>query len=187
MYAAPICVHPHATLMTSVAAHVLPETSELAFLVREHLDDLATYATHLVGDAGDALEFVAAAVHHASRYPPARVRADGRVALYRAVTRACQHQQRIPGPRQGPTRLLRRSRQPFAADVDAAEAMRINTVKRALMTVPFERRAALLLRDMARLTYREMARALECSPEAASRLLAGARRDFGTVYREIAL
>ena len=56
MYAAGICVHPHATLMTSVAAHVLPETSELAFLVREHLDDLATYATHLVGDASDALE-----------------------------------------------------------------------------------------------------------------------------------
>ena len=84
-------------------------------------------------------------------------------------------------------RLMRRSRLPFAADVDAGEATRINTVKRALMTVPFERRAALLLRDMARLTYREMARALECSPEAASRLLAGARRDFGTVYREIAL
>ena len=101
--------------------------------------------------------------------------------------RSCQHQQRIPGPRQGPARLLRRSRQPFAADVDAGEATRINTVKRALMTVPFDRRAALLLRDMAKLTYREMARALECSPEAASRLLAGARRDFGTVYREIAL
>ena len=178
---------PHATLMTSVAAHVLPETSELAFLVREHLDDLATYATHLVGDSADALEFVAAAIHHASRYPPARVRADGRVALYRAVTRACQHQQRLPGPRQGRTRLLRRSRQPFAADVDAGEATRINTVKRALMTVAFERRAALLLRDMARLSYREMGRALECSPEAASRLLAAARRDFGTIYREIAL
>ncbi len=169
--------------MTSVAAHVLPESSELAFLVREHLDDLATYSTHLVGDAGDALEFVAAAIHHASRYPPARVRADGRVALYRAVTRACQHQQRLPGPR----RLLRRSKQHFAADVDAGEATRINTVKRALMTVAFERRAALLLRDMAKLSYREMGRALECSPEAASRLLAGARRDFGTIYREIAL
>jgi len=173
--------------MTSVAAHVLPEASELAFLVREHLDDLATYATHLVGDAGDAVEHLAAALQHASRYPPARVRADGRVALYRAVTRACQHQHRFPPRPSGPARLLRRSRQPFVADVDAGEAMRINTVKRALTTVPFERRAALLLRDMARLSYREMGRALECSPEAAARLLAGARRDFGTVYREIAL
>jgi DNA-directed RNA polymerase specialized sigma24 family protein len=174
--------------MTSVAAHVLPEeASELAFLVREHLDELVTYATHLVGDAGDAVEFVAAAIQHASRYPPARVRADGRVALYQAVTRACHHQQRSSGRAHGPSRLLRRSRQPFAADVDAAEAMRTNTVKRALMTVTFDRRAALLLRDMAQLSYREMGRALESSPEAASRLLAGARRDFGTVYREIAL
>jgi DNA-directed RNA polymerase specialized sigma24 family protein len=173
--------------MTSVAAHVLPEASELAFLVREHLDDLVTYATHLVGDAGDALEFVAAAIQHAGRYPEARVRADGRVALYQAVTRACQHQQRFPPRPHGPARLLRRARQPLAAEVDASEAVRVNTVKRSLMTVPFERRAALLLRDRARLNYREMGRALECSPETASRLLAGARRDFGTVYREIAL
>lgn len=173
--------------MTSVAAHVLPEASELAFLVREHLDDLVTYATHLVGDPRDALEFVASAMRHASRYPEARIQADGRVALYQAVTRACQHQQRFSSRPHGPARLLRRPRPPFAADVDAAEAVRVNTVKRSLMTVPFERRAALLLRDLARLNYREMGRALECSPDAASRLLAGARRDFGTVYREIAL
>jgi len=52
----------------------------------------------------------------------------------------------------------------------------MNTVKRALMTLPFERRAALLLRNLARLRYPEIARALECSPEAASRQLAAARR-----------
>jgi DNA-directed RNA polymerase specialized sigma24 family protein len=63
----------------------------------------------------------------------------------------------------------------------------MNTVKRALMALPFERRAALLLHDLASLDYREMSRALECSPEAAGRLLAAARRDFGTIYSEIAL
>jgi DNA-directed RNA polymerase specialized sigma24 family protein len=63
----------------------------------------------------------------------------------------------------------------------------MNTVKRALMTLPFERRASLLLRDLAQLRYAEVARALECSPEAAGRLLAAARREFGSIYRELVI
>jgi DNA-directed RNA polymerase specialized sigma24 family protein len=173
--------------MINVAANVLPDASELAVLVRENLDDLASYATHLVGDAEGALEFVAAGIHHATRYPPARVRVDGRVSLYRAVTRTCRHEQRFPPRPTGPARLFRRSRPPFQVEVDAVAAERLNTVKRALATVAFERRAALLLRDLVKLSYREIGCALECSPEAASRLLAGARREFGTIYREIAL
>jgi RNA polymerase sigma factor (sigma-70 family) len=173
--------------MLNATAPVMSNASELAGLACEHLDDLCTFATHLVGDADDALEFVAAGIHHASRYPPARVRLDGRVALFRAVTNASRHQQRFPPRPSGPSRIFRRHRATLAAAADAAAAQRINTVKRALATLPFDRRAALLLRDMAKLSYREMARALECSPEAASRLLAGARREFGTVYREIAL
>lgn len=173
--------------MPHVTATVPVDASELAVLVREHLDALCTYATHLVGDGEDALEFVAAGIHHATRYPPARLEADGRVALYRAVTNACRHSQRFPPRHGGPARLFRRSRPAFHAEVDASAAERINTVKRALMTVGFERRAALLLRDLAHLSHRELARALECSPDAASRLLAGARREFGSVYREIRL
>ena len=177
----------HANVMINVAAPALPDASALAGLVREHLDDLVTYATHLVGDVDDAVEFVAGGIYHASRYPPARLQTDGRVALYRAVTRACRQEQRFPPRPHGPARFFRRGRAPFHADVDSGNASRINTVKRALMTVAFERRAALLLRDLAGLTYREIGTALECSPEAAARLLAGARRDFGTVYREIAI
>ena len=173
--------------MINVAAPVLPDASALAGLVREHLDDLVTYATHLVGDVDDAVEFVAGGIYHASRYPPARLQQDGRVALYRAVSRACRQEQRFPPRPHGPARFFRRNRPPFHADVEASHAARINTVKRALMTVPFERRAALLLRDLAGLSYREIGTALECSPEAAARLLAGARREFGTVYREIAI
>jgi DNA-directed RNA polymerase specialized sigma24 family protein len=63
----------------------------------------------------------------------------------------------------------------------------MNTVKRALMTLTFERRAALLLRNVVGLRHAEIARVLECSPEAASRLLAGSRRQFSAVYREIAI
>jgi DNA-directed RNA polymerase specialized sigma24 family protein len=173
--------------MPHVTAPVSADASELAVLVREHLDALCTYATHLVGDSGDALEFVAAGLHHASRYPPTRIDADGRVALYRAVTNACRHGHRFPPRRAGPARLFRRARPPFTAEIDAEAAERINTVKRALMTVGFERRAALLLRDLIGLSHGDLARALECSPTAASRVLAGARREFGGVYREIRL
>jgi DNA-directed RNA polymerase specialized sigma24 family protein len=173
--------------MLNVTAPVTSNASELAGLACEHLDDLCTFATHLVGDADDALEFVAAGISHASRYPPVRVRVDGRVALYRAVTNACRHQQRFPPRPSGAARIFRRHHPTLAATAEAVAAQRINTVKRALATLPFDRRAALLLRDMAHLGYRDLARALECSPEASARLLAGARREFGTVYREIAL
>jgi DNA-directed RNA polymerase specialized sigma24 family protein len=173
--------------MLNVAPHVLTDASELAVLVRENLDELATYATHLVGDADAGLEYVAAGIHHAGRYPPARIRVDGRVSLFRAVTRACRHEQRFPPRPTGPARFFKRSKQSFHPEVEADAAARMNTVKRALATVAFERRAAVLLHDMARLSYKEVGRALECSPEAASRLLAGARREFGSIYREIAL
>lgn len=173
--------------MLNVEPHVTTPAGALAALVREHLDALCTYATHLVGDADDALEFATAGLHHATRYPPARLRVDGRVALYRAVTSACRTEQRYPPRPSGAMRLLGRRRTGFHAEVDARAAERINTVKRALMTVQFDRRASLLLRDLVGFDYREIGRALECSPEQAARLLAGARRDFGTVYREIAL
>jgi len=180
-----LCTH---TVMLNVAPHASSSyASELSGLVREHLDELLTYAIHLTGDADEAMEFVAAGVYHARRYPPARLQSDGRVALYRAVTRAARNGQHFPPRPHGPARLFRRPRPSFVADEAARQAARVNTVKRALMTVPFERRAAILLRDLAALSYREIGTALECSPEATARLLAGARREFGTVYREIAL
>ena len=166
-------------------AKALPDASELTLLVRENLDGLVTYAAHLVGDAEDAIEFVAGGIYHATKYPPARLQADGQAALYRAVTRACRNEHRFPPQGHGPVRLFRRRKPVFAAEIHADAAGQMNTVKRALMTVPFDRRAALLLRDHSTLSYRQMATALECSPEAVARLLAGARRQFGTVYREI--
>lgn len=172
--------------MINVAANVTATSGEFAELVCDHLDDLVSYATHLVGDAGEAVEFVAGGIHHASKYPPARVRLDGRAALFRAVTRACRQEHRYPPRPHGPGRFFKRNRNTFQVEHQGGiEADRMNTVKRALTSLAFERRAALLLRDLAHLDYREMSRALECSPEAAARLLAASRREFGTVYREI--
>ena len=65
--------------------------------------------------------------------------------------------------------MFRRQRQLGAVEVDTVDAGRINTVKRAMAMLGFDRRAALLLRDLCGLDYHEMARALECSPEAAAR------------------
>jgi len=176
-----------ANVMINVAEQVLPESGDLVSLVREHLSDLVTYATHLVGDPDDAVEYVAGGLHHASRYPPTRLQLDGRAALYRAVTRACRQDQRYPPRPHGPSRFFRRSRPTFHAEIDAEAAGRMNTVKRAMVNLSFERRAALLLRDLAGLDYREMSRVLECSPDAVARLLAAARREFGSVFREIAI
>jgi|SRR5438309_1473811 len=180
--------------MTNVSANVLPQalapaesTHELVSSVREQLDSLVTYAIHLVYDPGDAVDFVTAGIYHASRYPPARLRLDGRAALFRAVTRACQQEQRYPPRRRGPARFLHRGSEAERISADVIDATRMNTVKRALAMLSFDRRAALLLRDLAGLDYREMSRVLECSPESTARLVAAARREFGSIFREIAL
>jgi DNA-directed RNA polymerase specialized sigma24 family protein len=177
-----------ALVMINVSATVPPTDSrELADHVREQLDALLSYAVHLVGDPDDAVDFVTAGIYHASRYPPARLRTDGRAALYRAVTRACHQEQRYPPRPRGPSRFLKRPADGPRIAIDATAACRRNTVKRSLSMLSFERRAALLLRDVAGLDYREMSKVLECSPDATARMLAAARREFGTIYREIAL
>lgn len=174
--------------MINVSASVPPANArELADTVREQLDSLLSYAVHLVGDPDDAVDFVTAGVYHASRYPPARLHTDGRAALYRAVTRACHQEQRYPPRPRGPSRFLKKPADGTRIAINAVEACRRNTVKRALSMLSFERRAALLLRDVARLDYRDMSKVLECSPDATARMLAAARREFGSIYREIAL
>ncbi|MGP8160878.1 MAG: RNA polymerase sigma factor [Candidatus Dormibacteria bacterium] len=174
--------------MINAAANVPATSGEFAELVSERLDELITYAAHLVGDVDSAVEMTAAGIFHAAKYPPAHLSVDGPAALYRSVTRACRTGQRFPPRPHGPSRLWHHSRPPFEAVLRGGDvARRMNTVKRALMTLTFERRAALLLRNVAGLRHAEIARALECSPDAASKLLAGSRRQFSAVYREIAI
>ena len=173
-------------VMNSVLERSETAASTLEALVRQHLDALMTYATHLVGDPQDALAYVAAGLHQARRFPPASLDRDGRAVLYRAVTRACRQRQRYPAERRGLARLFKKTPPLLSLGADAATAARVNTTKRALMATAPDRRAALLLRDLAGLDYRGVGIALECSPEAASRLVAAARREFGSIYRDIA-
>ena len=177
-----------ANVMINVSAHIAPEARELAATVREQLDDLVTYATHLVNHQADAVAFVAGGIHHASRYPPTRLRVDGRAALYRAVTRSMPARAALPtetrgdrpdvpsqrrlGPGRGRHGRRRSHQHRQARDGDA----RLRSPCGAPASRPV--RAGL---------PRDGSRALECSPEAAARLVAAARREFGSIYREIAL
>jgi DNA-directed RNA polymerase specialized sigma24 family protein len=173
--------------MINVVENAPADASALAAVVRESLDRLASYATYLVGDPRKAMGYVAGGIDRWRKYPPARIQADGEVALYRAVTRACKQQYQFPPRNHGPSRFFKRQQPAFEAELASDSASRMNTVKRALMSVNMERRAAILLHDFAHLNYEQMGVALECSPEQAGRLLAGARRDFGSIYREIAI
>ncbi len=171
--------------MTHVTAPTAAHTP--ATLIREELDDLVSYAIHLVGDTSAATEYVVAGIAHTLRYPPPQWNQDARASLYRAVTRACRQKSSYPARPKGISRLFRRRPHPVFVDIDTQLVSKVNTVKRALMTMPFDRRASLLLRDFAGLEYREVARVLECSPANAGRSVAMARREFGTIFREIAI
>ncbi|HUY57046.1 MAG TPA: hypothetical protein VMV12_04390 [Candidatus Micrarchaeaceae archaeon] len=161
--------------------------STLEDLSRQHLDAVVTYALHLTGTAEDAVEYVTAGLFHARHFPTAALQRDGRAILYRAVTRAARQNQHYPPQRRGVARLFAKRPALISLGPAAADATRINTAKRALLATEFSRRAALLLRDLAKLSYREIGVAMECSPEAASRLVASARREFGSIYRDISI
>ncbi|MGA7172229.1 MAG: hypothetical protein WCB86_05850 [Candidatus Dormiibacterota bacterium] len=161
--------------------------STLEDLGRQHLDALVTYALHLTGTVEDAVEYVTAGMFHARHFPAAALQRDGRAILYRAVTRAARLNQHYPPQRRGVARLFAKRPALISLGPAATDAARINTAKRALLATEFGRRAALLLRDLAKLSYREIGVAMECSPEAASRLVASARREFGSIYRDISI
>lgn len=171
--------------MSSIAPPAAPAPEAEA--VRAEIDNLVSYAIHLTGDPEGASEFVVAGLHHALAYPPATWTSETRSCLYRAVTKACRQQATYPRRPKGLARLFRRSEEPFFVDVDTTLVSKVNTVKRALNSMPFEKRACLLLKDFVGLSYRDIARSLECSPQAACRLVALSRREFGTVFREIAI
>ncbi|HVA22706.1 MAG TPA: hypothetical protein VNN74_11515 [Candidatus Micrarchaeia archaeon] len=171
--------------MNTVLAPPEIAASTLEALVRQHVDTLVTYATHLVGDPQEAIDYVAAGVHQARRFPPSSLEREGAAVLFRAVTRACRQRQRFPPEPRGLAKLFRKPVPLLSLGADVASAARVNTVKRALMATAVDRRAALLLRDLAGLDYRGVGIALECSPETAARLVAAARREFGGIYRDI--
>jgi len=174
-------------VMNSVLGRPQIAASKLEELGRQQLDALVTYAIHLTGTPEDAVEYVTAGLFHARTFPASALQRDGRAILYRAVTRAASQNQHYPPQRHGVARLFAKRPALISLGASAADAARINTAKRALLATEFEKRAALLLRDLAKLSYREIGVAMESTPEKASRLVASARREFGSIYRDISI
>ncbi|MGH7610278.1 MAG: hypothetical protein ACREOD_10180 [Candidatus Dormibacteria bacterium] len=173
--------------MNSVLEKPSTAASTLEDLSRQQLGAVVTYTLHLTGTPEDAVEYVVAGLFHARHFPAAALQRDGRAILYRSVTRAARQNQHYPPQRRGVARLFSKRPPLISLGATATDAARINTTKRALLATEFSRRAALLLRDLVRLSYREIGVALECSPEASSRLVASARREFGSIYRDISI
>ncbi len=173
--------------MNSVLERPPTAASTLEALARQHLDTLISYAIHLTGDAEEAVEYVTAGLHQTRHFPPASLQREGRAILYRSVTKAAKQHQHYPPLRRGVGRLFAKRPPLINLGSSASDAARINTAKRAMLATDFPLRASLLLRDFAKLSYREIAVALECSPEAASRLVARGRREFGSIYRDISI
>ncbi|MHB1524073.1 MAG: RNA polymerase sigma factor [Candidatus Dormibacteria bacterium] len=173
--------------MNSVLERPPTAASTLEALARQHLDSLISYAIHLTGDPEEAVEYVTAGLHQTRHFPPASLQREGRAILYRSVTKAAKQHQHYPPLRRGVGRLFAKRPPMINLGSSASDAARINTAKRAMLATEFSLRASLLLRDFAKLSYREIAVALECSPEAASRLVARGRREFGSIYRDISI
>ncbi|MGH7758964.1 MAG: hypothetical protein ACREN7_06615, partial [Candidatus Dormibacteria bacterium] len=135
--------------------------STLEDLGRQYLDALVTYALHLTGSSEDAVEYVAAGLFRARHFPAAALQREGRAILYRSVTRAARQNQHYPPQRRGVARLFSKRPALISLGPGGDDAARINTAKRALLATELSRRAALLLRDLAKLTYREIGVAME--------------------------
>ncbi len=157
---------------------------DIAAIACANLDPLVTYAAHLMEEAVTGWEQVRTGFSHFAKHPPAPGSDQVRALLYKEVTRACRATQ---ARRAGWRRLLSSPAARIQHGMELKQADRTNTVKRGLVRVSFDSRAALLLHDLARFSYREMAIAMETTPESASRQLAAARREFGGVFREVSL
>jgi RNA polymerase sigma-70 factor (ECF subfamily) len=171
----------------SVAANASQEHQQFADLVRENSDSLVTFAANLVGNAKDGADFVAAGIRHAQKFPPLRMQQDGAPVLYRAVLRACRQRQRYPEPPKRLARLFGRNKTAVGLKVDASDAMKMSTQKRALATLDFNQRAALLLVDLAHFTYEQAAIPMQCSPQEFARQIAASRRELSIAIREISI
>lgn len=157
-----------------------------ASVEREFYSDfplVLNYVARLVDDIDGAAAITCAAFrqvadglrHHSSGDATLR-RAD----VFRAATELSRSALR-------PRRWFRRQR---AAQVsledfpqsDARRALRRDTVQRALTALPFDARAAVLLRDFVKLSYDEVADVVDVAPRKLVHALDRSRAELGEIY-----
>ena len=147
-----------------VAAAQAGDRGALERLLRQHQDRIHAVARRIMADPTDALDAAQEAMISIVRGLPAF---DGRSAfstwVYRITTNACLDELRRR--RRRPTEPLpeRDHSEPGAPDLAEGVADRL-TVDAALAALPLEFRTAVVLRDVCRLDYAEIAEVLEIPP-----------------------
>lgn len=153
-------------------------SATLTRVVADNLEGLLTYASHVAGDSANPWEIVRTGLTKLVRSPlPAGEEASVAV-IYKAVTRSALSASEKGSMRKTLALAQLKGRGRRSGQSDPA--------RRVARMAPLGR-AALLLRELAGLPYRQIAIALETTPDAACRAVAAARRDFGGLYLENSL
>jgi len=163
-----------------LAAHVAGDPEAFSVLVRRHRDRLWAVALRTLGDPDDAADALQDALVSAYRRAGS-YRGDAAVTtwLHRVVVNACldrvrrekvRHTERLPDEPDAVDRLAARGPAGGSARVDADPAAaaeiaeRRRMVHRALLTLPWEQRAALVLVDVEGRSVEETAAILDVAP-----------------------
>lgn len=158
-----------------------------AALVREYQDQLYRVALRMLGDPHDAQDAVQDAFLQAWQYLPGfRGEAQFSTWLTRILLNRCAnvHRSRRPAqPLPEPDATPEELRSP-AAETLAVAAQRRDAVRRAVLSLPVDQRAALVLTTFAGYTHAETARILGISDSAAKVRAHRARRALADVLQE---
>ena len=150
--------------MTNAAVNVPAISGEFAELVSTHLDELITYAAHLVGDADSAVEMAAAGIFTLPSTRPPTCASTAAPPSTVPLPPAAPGIAPAAGPRAGPP--LASFTAALRGGVPRRRRRRPDEHGQAFPDdLPFERRSALLLRNLGQLSYVEVGRVLECSPD----------------------
>ncbi len=181
---------PHSQTLEDLWVELARHGDEAAFeaLVRAHQDRLYRVALRMTGDAGTAQDVVQDALIQAWQHLPGfRGEARFRTWLTRIVMNRCLNVQRAARPaaplpeESGAGAGLPTSP---AAETLAIAAGRRDAVRKALLDLPFDQRAPLVLTTFGEYTFAEAARILGISESAAKVRAHRARRALADRLRE---
>ena len=164
------------------------DENAFAALIRAHQDQLYRVALRMLGNSQDAQDAVQEAFLQAWQHLPG-FRGDARFSTWvtRILINRCHNLQRArrpadPLPDEGASPAALPSMP--AADTVAVETQRRDAVRRALLTLPLDQRAPLVLTTFAGYTFAETGRILGVTEGAARVRAHRARRALATLLQD---
>ena len=154
-------------------------------IVRAFESDFQTvldYAARLTDRIDDAPGIACAAFRQVAERPPASTSENIRAEVLRVATRLSHD---LIRPRHWFTFRRRPNFDLILEgfpDAEARRALRRDTLQRALMALPFEDRAVILLRDFLKLSYEEIEQVTGISPRKLVHALDRSRADLSEIY-----